>query len=420
MSECSLEDGAPHCKLCSKAEDFADVITPQTSGTVYSLILDGAGLFCCSETGIKFQVVRPVNIVYELDSWTNHRGLAPPNQYEAIGPLFNVRSVDEPCAVSAVYLPHSLCLQDFKGDKTWIVCGHIKDGNLVLEAPNITEPYYAVLENPSFSPIGVLLDILKLILSGLTAYSYHGMVLLYCNVIDIIPRDYREYQFHVYLLRHDSAIQKEVEEEERNNRFTKLPKSPHINVVEKRKYKVTGPEIASILPQSLVFDNSRMSKPYPFSEISIESKMSTDFTADITLALHPKENDVAQGHALLEEQEDDSVWRAKLTRGDLMRVATFAAAEGTTTPPEPPTHFLDRFREDLIRDIRSVEPVLDTLLSSCLLTHEQYDKVYSRATDQEKMRQLYHFISPWGDQHKDIVHRALRTYNKAVITNLER
>ncbi|XP_075439282.1 apoptosis-associated speck-like protein containing a CARD isoform X1 [Ascaphus truei] len=82
-------------------------------------------------------------------------------------------------------------------------------------------------------------------------------------------------------------------------------------------------------------------------------------------------------------------------------------------------HFVEKHRADLISRMSPVDPVLDDLLDQKLLTDEQYDTVRSKATSQEKMRQLYDYVRSWGRPDKDKLLQALKKHNGPLIRALE-
>ncbi|XP_072273264.1 NACHT, LRR and PYD domains-containing protein 1a-like [Pyxicephalus adspersus] len=170
-------------------------------GKIYRLELQSAGLFLCSKTKIKFQVTCPIIIEYEVESWRNYHNLLqnPDTQYEILGPLFNVKSPPEPGVISAVYLPHCLCSEGFADYAVSVTCVHFKDDNIILEKPSKVESYYVVLENPTFSPIGVILSFLTRIKDGITNHvPVHGMVLIYNGIIG--DPDHQKHRIHLYLM----------------------------------------------------------------------------------------------------------------------------------------------------------------------------------------------------------------------------
>lgn len=76
---------------------------------------------------------------------------------------------------------------------------HFKDEGMLLEKPDRVEPGYTVLENPSFSPLGVVLRMIHTTLSFIPITS---SVLLYYHLQP------EEVIFHLYLIPSDCSIQK--------------------------------------------------------------------------------------------------------------------------------------------------------------------------------------------------------------------
>ncbi|XP_072273273.1 apoptosis-associated speck-like protein containing a CARD isoform X2 [Pyxicephalus adspersus] len=83
-------------------------------------------------------------------------------------------------------------------------------------------------------------------------------------------------------------------------------------------------------------------------------------------------------------------------------------------------HFVDKYREELIQGVYLVDPILDGLLQKPLLITEQYDKVRSQTTSQDKMRELYMCIRGWGPDDKDILYEILLRNNRPLIEKLKR
>ncbi|KAM3927293.1 NACHT, LRR and PYD domains-containing protein 1a-like [Leptodactylus fuscus] len=382
---------------------------PQAVNSVISLSMTSPGLFRCSESDIQFQVTRHVTIDYEVDSWSNYTEILQNLRggYEIIGPLFNVKSRLEPNMVSAVYLPHCLCLEGFRGDKSLIQCFHYKDDNLVLETPSRLEGKYAVLENPTFSCIGVILYPLNLLQERIIKLiPYHGMVLLFSNTI--IREDLRhQYRLHLYLLPRIRTAEKEVERTEMKFSFQRIPKPPQTeSVYYKKKYRITGPLTASVNPETLLFESHCPLEIYAYTEISIEEKITK-----IVVSLLPEDKDVI-------------VWKSAVTAEEMMHlpcaVSRFTNQSGDCSSIPQSVHFMDKHRAKLIRMISVVDPVLDDLLDQNLLTYEQYQTVISKSTSAGQMRTLYDYIRAWGDDDKDKVYQSLRTHNHRTIKKLEK
>ncbi|XP_077130184.1 apoptosis-associated speck-like protein containing a CARD [Ranitomeya variabilis] len=83
-------------------------------------------------------------------------------------------------------------------------------------------------------------------------------------------------------------------------------------------------------------------------------------------------------------------------------------------------HFVDRHRAQLIQRVPLVGQVLDDLLQNKLLTYEGYDTVLSMNPPQNQMRELYRYMSSWGNKDKDKFLQSLKTHNAPLIKTLEK
>ncbi|XP_075131688.1 uncharacterized protein LOC142204278 [Leptodactylus fuscus] len=331
------------CKLCGKrTQDSAELVTPITTGHMYRLDLTSPGLYRCQKTGIKFLVKCPVIIEYKLDSWYDKLRNLSSNAGEVVGPLFDIKTRGDSNAVSAVYLPHYLCLKGFTEDTALIKCAHFRDGNLTLETPTQIDPIYITLENPTFSCLGSW----KLLRNKKT--PIHGIVLIYFK-IQCRGDPYEESKIHLYTLKFHS-------------------------------------------------------EPFQFTEIRLLEK-------DVNVFL-----------CVSEEDKEDSVWDSHLTPSDLRDITqllsplTIHEVAGAGPSPE---HFVDRHREALIQRTSNLSLVLDKILGQRLLTQEQYDTVRSIRPHQEAMRQLYKYMTIWGDSDKEMFYQALKMTNEPLIRDLE-
>ncbi|KAM5151694.1 uncharacterized protein ACMZJ9_009935 [Mantella aurantiaca] len=296
------------CKLCGKDEDSAFLSMPVINGKVYRLELQSAGLFRCSKTGIKFQVTCPVTIEYELEPWSNYRSLIQNlrNKSELLGTLFNIKTDLKPHVVSAVYLPHCLCLKGFKEDISCIKCAHFKDDNLTLETPTRVEPYYVVLEDPTFSPIGVLLypfmwikdKIIQLI-------PFHGMVLIYWKISGITDPKHRKFRIHLYLMPCDQSVEMDIDNQKKKLGYDRIYK-PHQTAVlyNRRTYDVKASQNARVLPKTLLFQCSYVMELYPYTEITVGDKETNEL---IVISI---------------EDGESSLWKAEVDKGDINDLVT--------------------------------------------------------------------------------------------------
>ncbi|XP_067414685.1 pyrin-like isoform X2 [Emydura macquarii macquarii] len=128
------------CKLCPTEEDPPERIKPKIvrgpdwNQEMNRVHLPRAGSFCCSETELGLEVRAAVTIEYEYDSWDRCLSAAEKQQWMVAGPLFNIH-VELAGAMTAVHLPHFLCLAGGEADVSRVRIAHFIDGGLTLEEP---------------------------------------------------------------------------------------------------------------------------------------------------------------------------------------------------------------------------------------------------------------------------------------------
>uniref|UniRef100_A0A674IUY5 FIIND domain-containing protein n=1 Tax=Terrapene triunguis TaxID=2587831 RepID=A0A674IUY5_9SAUR len=175
--------------------------------------LPGAGSFRCSETELGFEVRAAVTIQYGYDSWDRHLSASEKQQWMVAGPLFNIR-VEPAGAVAAVHLPHFLCL---RGTADAVLpqmrIAHFTDGRMTLEEPTQVRPFHAVLENPSFSFIGVLW---KPIYAVFPFIPIHSVVLIY-QVVKAAA-----ITLHLYLIPNDHIWSSQLIQTQRESSFLSM------------------------------------------------------------------------------------------------------------------------------------------------------------------------------------------------------
>ncbi|KAM4037686.1 uncharacterized protein ACNLHF_016203 [Anomaloglossus baeobatrachus] len=378
------------CRFCGKAQDSAALVCP--TGSLYRffrLKLNSPGLYRCDKTGIKFRVKSAVIIEYKLDSWIEHLNDIQNNIYEILGPLFNINAIGEPNAVSAVYLPHYLCLKDLGEDAALVKCAHFKDGNLMLESPTQIDPFYIMLENPTFSFLGALK------LFGNKKVAIHGIVLIY---VTILCKDdpLEEFRIHLYVLPHTMNAEEILDNQNNKIGYLRIikPEQTTDKVYKEIKYFVRGQPSLEARPKSVKFQSER----YHYTEIHMKEKHD-----EIYLSLS-------------EENSEDPIWDAQLTKSDIKNITQLLSHitlhEGDYGPLQDSSHhFLDTHRTDLINQIIMVDPVLDDLLGQAIITYGQYHIIRCIETTQSQMRQLCDFVSCFQPTDKDKVITALRKHN---------
>ncbi|EMP24872.1 NACHT, LRR and PYD domains-containing protein 1, partial [Chelonia mydas] len=208
--------------------------------TVYRARIPSAGSFHCSETGLGFEVSTAVTVEYEYGSWAESLSPSARQEWMVAGPLFHIRA--KPNTVRAVHLPHFLCLAD-GGDLSSCKIAHFEAGHMTLETPARIHVFRVVLENPSFSQLGVLW---RKIRSTITFIPIHSLVLIYraLRAADIT--------LHLYLIPNDHSLRKAIEEEETKWESKHIPKPPQTNALYfGSQYEVSGTSELKITPDQL-------------------------------------------------------------------------------------------------------------------------------------------------------------------------
>ncbi|XP_054700368.1 caspase recruitment domain-containing protein 8-like isoform X3 [Grus americana] len=196
-----LNLGSPlqgNCWRCT-GENLPEVTPEITQDTLkyhttYRAHLPGAGVFQCSITGLSFEVRSAVTITYRYRTWTRHLSKAAQEMWVPAGPLFRIDV--QPGIVRAVHLPHFICLAE---DINTSLCSiaHFKSGKMTLERPTRVVAFSAVLENPSFSLLGVLWRRLR---STLNSFPMHSLVLIFQQL------SAANTTLHLYLIPDDNSV----------------------------------------------------------------------------------------------------------------------------------------------------------------------------------------------------------------------
>ncbi|XP_068779772.1 NACHT, LRR and PYD domains-containing protein 1b allele 2-like isoform X1 [Struthio camelus] len=417
LAQCREKDGCSHCR---RDKNLPEVTVPEIiwrgngKKRAYRVSLPGAGSFRCSETDLCFNVKAAVSLKYEYGSWRQHLRGADAEKWMFVGPLFNIQA--EPAdAVGAVYLPHFVCLRG-QDDTSEMRIGHFVGGKLVLEIPVEVQPFHAVLEDPSFSFLGVIWRKITSVLH----LPLHSLVLIYHATRK------EPVTLHLYLIPDDHSIKQAIEAKEMSvsYRVDKPPLTKHLNCG--RSYVVSGSPTVAIQPKTLDFHLRGADEQQIFSEIYVGV-----MAEKVKLSLKDR-------------RKARSVWHTVLRQGDIMHSG--AGADGPCAScwipglqrsrpglgnrgPIPGAsaqvlgatekHFVDRHRVELIERVVEVKGVLDLLLED-VLDFEQYQRILAEKTSHSRMRELFRLMPSWTSQCKDRVYEALKKKHPYLIEDLEK
>ncbi|XP_069841071.1 NACHT, LRR and PYD domains-containing protein 1a-like [Dendropsophus ebraccatus] len=385
----------------AEAIEQPDVETQGISDKKYRVEVES--MFHCQETGIKFGVETRTIIEYSLEYGDDYMTLIQDNGYELLGPIFNVRVLSG--RVSAVYLPHYVCLDGFL-DKSLIKFGDFKDGKLTLKIPTRIESSYVVLENPTFSPVAPVGKQRTSASGKKRRYPFNGMVFLYFRVVCPNNNDRAEYRIHLYLIPVGRCHIKNLTEQKEKEGFQKISKPPQTrSVYADVNYIIRGEPDADIEPKTLELKIHKEIEKCPYTEINFSKKAISQSEKPIILCVIDKKS-----------SESEPVWRGRLTRADIEELAEAKAAQ----KGDPPRSFIDEHFSELVQRVDNIMPVLDELKEKDLLTGEQYNTVESQTTAQEKMRKLLRIVDSWSSDDKETFNEILKSHNKSNIKKIEK
>ncbi|EMP24957.1 NACHT, LRR and PYD domains-containing protein 1 [Chelonia mydas] len=262
---------------------------PDGNQEMYRVHLPRAGSFRCSETELGFEVIAAVTIQYGYDSWDRRLSTSEKQQWMVSGPLFNIR-VEPARAVAAVHLPHFLCLAAAEVDISQLQVAHFVDGGMTLESPTRVRPFHAVLENPSFSPIGLLW---KQIYSKLFP-PIHTLVLLYrsSRAADVT--------LHLYLIPSDLSLAQAIEDNEMKYQSIRVRKPSKSKPLRFGSCSfVSSPSEIEVTPKELEFSNMAVHPLDPDMEI---------YTRDLGGKLEL---------SLVEKKTQQQIWETTVRPGDV-------------------------------------------------------------------------------------------------------
>ncbi|XP_031323734.2 NACHT, LRR and PYD domains-containing protein 1 isoform X3 [Camelus dromedarius] len=356
--------------------------------SLYRVHFPTAGFYHWPSTGLRFVVRGPVTVKIEFCAWDQFLNrTVPPHGWMVAGPLFDIKA--EPGAVAALYLPHFVALQGNCVDIPLFHVAHFKAEGMLLEKPARVAPCYTVLENPSFSPMGVLLRVVH---AALRFIPITSTVLLYHHLHP------EEVTFHLYLIPSDCSIQKAIDDEEQKFQFVRIHKPPPLTPLYMgSRYIVSGSERMEIMPEELELCYRSPREAQLFSEFYVGHLRS-----GIRLQMRNKKDGTV-------------VWETLVKPGDLRCSATLVH-------PGPKDalgllHFVDQYREQLVARVTSVDPILDKLHGQ-VLSEEQYEGVRAEATKPGQMRKLFSFSRSWDWACKDRLYQALKETHPHLILEL--
>ncbi|XP_045843775.1 caspase recruitment domain-containing protein 8-like isoform X3 [Meles meles] len=259
-------------------EGNVDIELIDESANRYSVHFPMAGFYMWPATRLGFLVTAAVTVRIAFDSWSQN--LDPKLQHEeqwmVAGPLFDI-SVEPEGVIAEIHLPHIISLPANEVDMSWFHVAHFKDEGMVLEPPARVEPFYAVLENPSFSLMGILL---RLASGTGVSVPITSTALLYYHSY---PEDTK---FHLYLIPSDALLTKAIDVEETKFHGLRLQTSPPVEPLNfGSRYIVSGSAHLEIMPEELKLSYRSPGEIQVFSKV-FAGKMEEPIILEVTEKRH--------------------------------------------------------------------------------------------------------------------------------------
>nr|XP_015296803.1 PREDICTED: caspase recruitment domain-containing protein 8 isoform X3 [Macaca fascicularis] len=367
-------------------EGNVDVELIDKSTNTYSLRFPTAGWYLWSATGLGFVVRDAVTVTIAFGSWSQHLALDLQHheQWLAAGPLFAVTAEPEE-AVAEIHLPHFISLQG-EVDVSWFLVAHFKDEGMVLEQPSRVEPFYAVLDNPSFSLMGILLRIAR---GTRLSIPITSNTLLYFHPH---PEDIK---FHLYLVPSDALLTKMIDDEEERFCGVRLQTSPPVEPLTfGAHYIVSNSAHLEIIPTELKLSYRSPGEIQPFSKF-YAGQMKEPIQLEIT-----------------EKRHEILVWKTVVKPVDIQLGAA----------PSPPAFsgaaFVRENHRQLQARIGDLKGVLDDLQDNEVLSENEKELVEQAKTRQSKTDALLSMVEKKGDRALELLFRSLSERDPYLVSYL--
>ncbi|XP_016791879.1 caspase recruitment domain-containing protein 8 isoform X7 [Pan troglodytes] len=368
-------------------EGNVDVELIDKSTNRYSVWFPTAGWYLWSATGLGFLVRDAVTVTIAFGSWSQHLALDLQHheQWLVGGPLFDVTAEPEE-AVAEIHLPHFISLQAGEVDVSWFLVAHFKDEGMVLEHPARVEPFYAVLEKPSFSLMGILLRIasgtcLSIPITSNTLIYYHPH-----------PEDIK---FHLYLVPSDALLTKAIDDEEDRFHGVRLQTSPPVEPLNfGSSYIVSNSANLKVMPKELKLSYRSPGEIQHFSKF-YAGQMKEPIQLEIT-----------------EKRHGTLVWDTEVKPVDLQLAAASAP------PPFSGAAFVKENHRQLQARMGDLKGVLDDLQDNEVLTENEKELVEQEKTRQSKNEALLSMVEKKGDRALDVLFRSISERDPYLVSYL--
>eukprot|EP00063_Salmo_salar_P087902 XP_014062737.1 PREDICTED: NACHT, LRR and PYD domains-containing protein 1-like isoform X2 [Salmo salar] len=335
-----------------------------------------AGRYECRISGLRWVCESKVTLLYHFSSWDPHRAVLQSMGYRQGGPLLDIKIIEG--KLKEVHLPHFACfgVGDYDPSvKQKVRVLHVEDSGVSIEQVDKVTRFHVKILHPSFSLRGVVLQTL--------GCSVH------CD-LQIYRARTAHLTLHAYLMPCDPALTQAVEKQEKCNGSTRILKPrPEKSQWLTSDFYLTTSCPSDVNPRRLELAHV---DPPNFFEVFIRD---ADFDFSLNLSCKSRKQ---------------TIWNHEIREAEY-RAPILAADQ----------HFVDLHQTALIDRVSQVDPILDRLLKSGVITADDYSDVIAERNNQKKMRELFDGpLKGCGPEGKDRFLEILTELEPYLINHLKR
>ncbi|KAM9632798.1 caspase recruitment domain-containing protein 8 [Trichechus inunguis] len=353
----------------------------------FSVHFPTPGWYLWPATGQGFGVREAVTVTILSESWGQHLDLAlqQDEHWMVAAPLFDITAEPEE-AIAKIHLPNFISLQGDEVVISWFQVAPFKDEGMVLEQPTPVETFYAVLESPGFSLMGILLWItngtrLSVPITSTTLIYYHPH-----------PEDIK---FHVYLISSDAVLAKAIDEEEDRFHGAHLQTSPLVEPLNfGSRYIVSVCAHLEIAPKAIELSYRSPGEIQPFSKI-YAGQMKEPIQLKIT-----------------DKRLGSMVWETLVKPVDVQLGAASAP------PAFSGAAFVKEHHRQLQARMGDLGGVLDDLKDNEVVTENEKELVEQAQIWQTTNKTLLRIVENRRDQALELLYRSLKERDPYLVTYL--
>ncbi|NWX15311.1 CARD8 protein, partial [Aegotheles bennettii] len=347
--------------------------------------LPAEGTFQCSITRLSFKVKSAVTITYRYAPWTTHLSMGEQEVWKPVGPLFHIEV--QAGVVQAVHLPHFICMA--VKNTAWCYIAHFQSGKITLETPTKVTSFSAVLENPSFSLVGVLWRKFR--------YTFRrGFLPVHSLVLIFQQLSAARTTLHLYLIPDDNSVKQAIEKQEMNWNSKLIPKPhPLHRLFIGHSYLVTSKASVVIMPEA----------EFPFWYKSPRRQQ-------LFLEIYIKKIEEEIELLIIDTENDTEVWKALVRSG--RNNSTLTWAWGLTGAA-----FLKRHKTELCSRMSQLDAILLRLRDTDVINSDEEEEVLGHNTRQRRNRALLELAEKKGLEAQELLFQILQDRDPFLISDLE-